>query len=251
MTAHANLIALVTGANRGLGLETSRQLAAQGVTVLMGGRDSTAIHAAAETLRAEGLEVLPTVLDVTDAEQIERVRGQIAAEFGRLDILVNNAGIITGETFMANSSKTITQDALRRTFEVNLFAPIALTQALLPLIEKAPAGRIVNLSSVLGSLTINRAWDDEPSPGFASFKPTAYDASKAALNMFTVHLAQALRHTPIKVNAAHPGWVKTDLGSDAAPMEVVDGARTPVALALLDADGPTGQFIHLGETLPW
>lgn len=251
MTANNNLVALVTGANRGLGLETSRQLAAEGVTVVMGGRDSAAIHAAAETLRNEGLKVLPTVLDITDAEQIEAVRGKLEAEFGRLDILVNNAGIITGEIFAENSAAKISTDDVRRTFEVNLFAPIALTQALLPLIEKAPAGRIVNLSSILGSLTVNRGWDDESFAGFADFKPTAYNASKAALNMFTVHLARALQHTSIKVNSAHPGWVKTDMGSEAAPMEIVDGAKTSVALALLGPDGPNGQFIHLGDSLPW
>ncbi|MEM9069514.1 MAG: SDR family NAD(P)-dependent oxidoreductase, partial [Myxococcota bacterium] len=106
---------------------------------------------------------------------------------------------------------------------------------------------IVNLSSVLASLTIHSNHDNE----FVEFKPLAYDASKAALNQFTVHLAATLRDTPIKVNSAHPGWVKTDMGSDAAPMEVVDGAKTSVALALLGEDGPSGRFIHLGEELPW
>ena len=249
--ANDNLVALVTGANRGLGLETSRQLAARGVTVIMGGRNASAIEAAAATLRAEGLKALPVVLDVVDPEHHRAVAAKIEADFGRLDILVNNAGIITGETFGENSAKTISTAALRQTFEVNLFAPIALTQALLPLIEKAPAGRIVNLSSILGSLAVNRGWDDPESAAFADFKPTAYDTSKAALNMFTVHLAAALRHTPIKVNSAHPGWVKTDMGSEAAPMEIVDGAKTSVALALLDADGPTGAFVHLGQELPW
>ncbi len=251
MAARTDLVALVTGANRGLGLETSRQLAAEGVTVIMAGREWAAIEAAAEGLRSEGHAVLPAVLEVTDGAQIEALRKKIEADFGRLDILINNAGIITGEHFGENSVRHIAGDALRQTFEVNLFAPIALTQALLPLIEKAPAGRIVNLSSILGSLTVNRGWDQPGFSDYADFKPTAYDASKAALNMFTVHLAAALRDTNIKVNAAHPGWVKTDLGGDAAPMEVVDGAKTSVALALLDADGPTGEFIHLGEELPW
>lgn len=241
-------IALVTGANRGIGLETSRQLAQAGVTVLMAGRDEASITQAANSLKASGLErVRPVVLDVVNDAQIEAVRGLIDAEFGRLDILINNAGLITGESFFENSSRTISQASLRQTFEVNLFAPIALTQALLPLIERSSAGRIVNLSSVLGSLTINRDFDGQ----MADLKPVAYNASKAALNMFTVSLAAALRHTPIKVNAAHPGWVKTDMGTDAAPMEIVDGAKTSVALALLDEQGPTGAFIHLGDTLPW
>lgn len=251
MADNKNLVALVTGANRGLGLETSRQLARAGVTVIMGGRTAESIEAAAKTLRGEGLEVLPVVLDVVNTAHHETVRAKIEADFGRLDILINNAGIITGEHFGMNSSTSISHAALRETFEVNLFAPILLTQTLLPLIEKAPAGRIVNLSSVLGSLTVNRGWDDPETAGYADFKPTAYDASKAALNMFTVHLAAHLRNTNVKVNSAHPGWVKTDMGSEAAPMEIVDGAKTSVALALLDADGPTGAFVHMGQELPW
>lgn len=249
--ASNTLVALVTGANRGLGLETSRQLAREGVTVIMGGRAAESINAAAETLRSEGLKVLPVVLDVVNPEHHATVARKIEADFGRLDILVNNAGIITGETFFENSATTISTDALRQTFEVNLFAPIALTQTLLPLLSKAPAARIVNLSSILGSLTINRGWDQPEIRDYADLKPTAYDASKAGLNMFTVHLAAALRDTAIKVNSAHPGWVKTDMGGEAAPMDIVEGARTSVALALLDADGPTGAFIHLGEPLPW
>jgi len=240
-------IALVTGANRGIGLETSRQLAAEGVTVLMGGRNEADINRIASELRGEGLDVLPVVLDVTNSDHIAALKAKIEGDFGRLDILVNNAGIISGETFWENSATTITVEALRKTYEVNLFAPIALTQALLPLIEKSDAGRIVNLSSILGSLTIHRDWSND----FANAKPVAYDSSKAALNMYTVHLAAALRNTNIKVNAAHPGWVKTDMGSDAAPMEIVDGAKTSVALALLADDGPTGAYVHLGDTLPW
>jgi NAD(P)-dependent dehydrogenase (short-subunit alcohol dehydrogenase family) len=246
-TKPTNLVALVTGANRGIGLETSRQLAKQGATVVMAGRSEEAIHQAAKTLKDEGLHVVPVVLDVGNSGQVEAVRKKLAADYGRLDILVNNAGIITGETFMENSTLSITHEALRNTFEVNLFAPILLTQALLPLLKAAPAARIVNLSSILGSLAVHSDTESE----MAGFKPVAYDASKAALNMFTIHLAAALKDTKIKVNAAHPGWVKTDMGSEAAPMEIVDGAKTSVALALLGEDGPHGRFIHLGEELPW
>ena len=247
MNTPSNRIAVVTGANRGIGLETARQLAQAGVTVLMAGRKDAAIRAAAEALKSEGLSVRPVVLDVVDPEQVTALVGFIEAEYGRLDILVNNAGIITGETFFENSARTISPDALRKTYEVNVFAPIALTNALLPLIEKAPAGRIVNLSSILGSLTVNRDYDSD----WGGAKPLAYNSSKAALNMFTVHLGAALKDTPIKVNSAHPGWVKTELGTDAAPLSVVDGAKTSVALALLGDDGPTGAFVHLGETIPW
>lgn len=240
-------IALITGANRGLGFETSRQLAAEGVTVFMGGRSEAAIFDAADTLRAEGLDVVPVVLDVTNDAQIEAVRAKIADAYGRLDILINNAGIITGETFAENSVTRVSKEALRTTFEVNVIAPVALAQVFLPLLKAAPAARVVNLSSALGSLTIH----SDPDSPYAPFKPLAYNASKAALNMATVLLAAELRDTPIKVNAAHPGWVKTDMGTDAAPMEIIDGAKTSVALALLDEDGPSGAYLHLGESLPW
>lgn len=247
-TDNKPLVALVTGANRGLGLETSRQLAAQGVTVLMAGRNADSIGESAAKLRGEGLTVEPVVLDVVNTAQIEAARKLIADRFGHLDILINNAGIIADESgFMSSNAQTVSADELRKTFEVNLFAVISVTQALLPLIRESKAGRIVNLSSVIGSLTVHSA----PDSPIAGFKPVAYAASKTALNMYTVCLAQSLADTPIKVNSAHPGWVKTDLGSDAAPMEIVDGAKTSVALALLGEDGPTGQFIHLGDQLPW
>jgi NAD(P)-dependent dehydrogenase (short-subunit alcohol dehydrogenase family) len=241
------LVALVTGANRGIGLETSRQLAAQGVTVIMAGRNQQSTEAAARALQSEGFKVVAATLDVVNPTHIESLRAKIEQDFGHLDILINNAGIITGESFMENSAQTITQAALRETFEVNLFAPIALTQAMLPLLKAAPAARIVNLTSVLGSLTLN----SDPNSPIGGSKALAYNASKAAVNMFTINLAQSLKGTNIKVNAAHPGWVKTDMGSEAAPMEIVDGAKTSVALALLGPDGPTGQFIHLGDNLPW
>lgn len=246
-TTKKPLIALVTGANKGLGFETSRQLAQQGVTVLMAGRNADNINAAVAKLRHEDLKVEPVVLDVLDAAQIEAVRGMIADRYGHLDILVNNAGIEAEGGFFQNNAARLTHDQLRTTFEVNLFSVINVTTALLPLIRAAEAGRIVNLSSIVGSLGMHCA----PDSFLANLKPTAYAASKAALNMYTVCLAAALADTPIKVNSAHPGWVKTDLGGDAAPMELVDGAKTSVMLALLGADGPTGKFIHMGEPLPW
>ena len=241
-------VALITGANRGLGLETARQLAGRGVTVLMAGRDAESINAAAAELRGEGLSVEPVVLEVREGAQVEAVRQHIADRYGRLDILINNAGIIADEGgFFQNNATTVGAEELRESFEVNLFAVINLTQALLPLLRESKGGRVVNLSSVIGSLTVHSA----PDSPIATFKPVAYAASKAALNMYTVCLAQALSDTAIKVNSAHPGWVKTDLGTDAAPMEIVDGAKTSVALALLGEDGPTGQFIHVGDPLPW
>jgi NAD(P)-dependent dehydrogenase (short-subunit alcohol dehydrogenase family) len=136
---------------------------------------------------------------------------------------------------------------LRKTLDTNFFAVVALTQTLLPLVRKSEAGRIVNVSSILGSLSLQAT---EGSPIY-DFKAFAYDTSKAALNSFTIHLAHELKGTKIKVNSAHPGWVKTDMGTDAAPMEIVDGAKTEVELATLGADGPTGGYLHMGETLPW
>ncbi len=243
----ATRIALVTGANRGIGLETSRQLAREGLHVLMAGRDEASIVAAAEAIRAEGLNVEPVVLDITDTSAVRTLREQLERRFGRLDVLVNNAGVILEGSFFQNNAATIEHDVLARTFEVNFFATVALTQELLPLLVAAPAGRIVNLSSILGSLGVH-SQPDSPLQGLA---PLAYDASKAALNVFTVHLAAALAGTKVLVNSAHPGWVKTELGTDAAPMEVVDGARTSVELALLPSGGPSGKFLHLGQEIPW
>ncbi len=241
-------IALVTGANKGLGFETSRQLAQLGIKVIMGARDKNKGVAAAEKLQAEGLDVQPVQLDVTNSDQIAQVSTMIESNFGRLDILVNNAGMAhPDEPLFSSSAATVTKQILQETFAVNFFALVELTQALLPLIEKSPAGRIVNISSMLGSLTLH----SDPQAGLDQLKPLAYDASKTALNQFTVHLAALLKNTPVKVNSAHPGWVKTDLGGDEAPMEIGDGAKTGVALATLDKDGPTGGFFHMGETMQW
>jgi NAD(P)-dependent dehydrogenase (short-subunit alcohol dehydrogenase family) len=141
----------------------------------------------------------------------------------------------------------VSQESLHKTFDTNFFQPIALTQTLLPLIKKSPAGRIVNLSSILGSLTLHA----DPNSPIYDKKTFAYDASKTALNAFTVHLAQELHDTPIKVNSAHPGWVKTEMGGEEAPMELAEGGKTSAQLATLPADGPTGGFFHMGQALPW
>jgi NAD(P)-dependent dehydrogenase (short-subunit alcohol dehydrogenase family) len=241
-------IALVTGANRGLGLETSRQLAKKGVKVLMGARDVTKGKAAARMLQDDGLDVQFIHLDVTNSDRIKIAAGQIEEEFGRLDILVNNAGMVDPEELLfANTTETISPKALRATFDVNFFGLVELTQALLPLIRKSDTGRIVNIASILGSLTVH----SDASSDFSQVKPFAYDSSKTAVNAFTVHLAATLKDTPIKVNSAHPGWVKTDMGGEEAPMDVTEGARTAVRLATLSPDGPTGKFIHFEEELPW
>lgn len=241
-------IALVTGANKGLGFETCRQLGRQGITVLLAARNRALGEGATAQLREEGLDVHFVVLDVTNSDQIHEARLQMEKHYGHLDILVNNAGTISPEEpLFGNSTATIAPEILRRTFDVNFFGLVELTQALLPLLKKSPAGRIVNVASILGSLTVH----SDPASDFAAIKPFAYDASKTAVNQFTIHLAAALADTPIKVNSAHPGWVRTDLGGNEAPMEVAEGAKTAIWLATLGPDGPTGGFFHGTERLPW
>jgi NAD(P)-dependent dehydrogenase (short-subunit alcohol dehydrogenase family) len=241
-----NKIALITGANKGIGFETARQLAASGgVHVVLAARDRAKGVDAALKLQAEGLDVEALTLDVTDAASIAAAVADVEKKFGRLDILINNAGILVQDGSKKVSEQTL--DAWRKTFDTNLFALIAVTQAFLPLLKKAPAGRIVNLSSILGSLALH----SDPASPIYDYKIPAYNVSKTAVNAYTVQLAYELRDTKIKVNAAHPGHVKTDMGGPSAPTEIVDGAKTSVALALIDAKGPNGAYIHMGEPLPW
>ncbi|MBN8527310.1 MAG: SDR family oxidoreductase [Planctomycetes bacterium] len=238
-------IALITGANKGLGFETARQLGRQGVTVLVGARDAARGAAAASTLAGEGIAAHHIAIEVTDAASISAAAAEVERRFGRLDILVNNAGVLD----YANDTgvETTSLATLRRVFETNFFGLVAVTQAFLPLLRRSDAGRIVNLSSILGSIGEH---SDPNSPIYAMRFP-AYDASKAAVNMYTAELAQTLKGTAIKVNAAHPGWVKTDMGGEQAPMQIIDGVKTSVALATLPADGPTGGYWHLGVHLRW
>lgn len=240
-------IALVTGANKGLGFETSRQLAQLGITVIMGCRNEARGRTAARRLRQEGFDAEFVRLDVTKPDQIRQVEKYIGKKFGRLDILVNNAGMAhKEEPLFMNSTETVSPKALRRVFDVNFFGLVALTQTLLPLIKKSSSGRVVNVSSILGSLSMQSDGGE-----MSEIKPFAYDASKTAVNAFTIHLAEALKDTNIKVNSAHPGWVKTDMGGPDAPMSPEEGAKTAVRLATLSDDGPTGKFFHEGEELPW
>jgi NAD(P)-dependent dehydrogenase (short-subunit alcohol dehydrogenase family) len=238
-------VALVTGATRGIGQETVRQLAEAGVTTLLAGRDPARTQAAADKLKAEGLPVEPITLDVTNADTIQKAVAEVKARFGQLDILVNNAGIVVDDFAKAPSEQTL--DAWRETFDTNLFAVVEVTKAFLPLLKAAPAARIVNVSSQLGSLTLHV----DPTSPIYNFKVPAYDASKSALNSWTVHLAYELRDTPIKVNAVHPGYVQTDMNGGQGEIDVPTGAKSSVGMALIGADGPTGSFTYLGKTLPW
>lgn len=247
MASNGKKVALITGAYKGIGFETARQLGHQGITVVVSARDQQKADQAAGKLKSEGIDAHGVKLDTTDADDYQAVASFLDKEFGKLDILVNNAGVMLGAGFGGNDTTQTSEEVLRKTFDTNFFGVIALTQALLPLLSKSEAGRIVNLSSILGSLTLH---SDPKSPIYGS-KTFAYDASKTALNAYTVHLAHELRDTKIKVNSAHPGWVKTDMGTDAAPMEIPEGAKTEVELATLPESGPTGAYIHLGKTLPW
>lgn len=240
-------VALISGANKGLGLETARQLGKLGYVVLLGSRDALRGEVAARLLREEGIEAKVVKLDVNKQTDIDAAAAMVEAEFGKLDVLVNNAGVMIEKGWTKNTTSETTVENLRATFEANLFAVFALTKALLPMLKLSEAGRIVNVSSILGSVSLQAT---KGSPTYST-KLFAYNASKAALNVLTISLAHELRGTKIKVNSAHPGWVKTDLGGDAAPMSVVDGAKTEVELATLGEDGPTGGFFHNGKEIAW
>ena len=244
-------VAFITGANKGIGLETARGLGQLGLTVVIGSRDEARGRAAAEKLRSEGIEGVEALrFDVTRAEDHTEAARHLEGRFGRLDVLVNNAGVhLENADYEGsfNTTSTVAMETLRGTFETNFFSIVALTRALLPLIRKAPAGRIVNVSSILGSLTVH----SDPASPIYDHKAFAYDASKTALNAFTVHLAGELRGTKIKVNSAHPGWVQTEMGGAAAPLPLSEGGKTSVRLATLPDDGPTGGYFHFGDRLPW
>lgn len=233
-------IALVTGGNKGIGFEIVRQLARQGILVLLGARDEGRGKEAARQLRDEQLDVQFVLLDQTKPETIAAAAAQIEQRYGQLDILVNNAGILLDQ---GTPTSQLNDEALERTLETNVRGVIRVTLALLPLLQRSPAGRIVNISSSGGSLT-------QQSEGAWNFAP-AYQMSKTTLNAFTVMLAQELKTTPIKVNSACPGWVKTDMGGPNAPGTTVEGADTPVWLATLPADGPTGGFFSSRRPVPW
>jgi len=239
-------IALITGANKGIGFETARQLGQQGVKILLGARDREKGERAAEELRREKIDASAIVLDANNPASIQNAAKEVEQQYGRLDILINNAGIMLDDETKKASEQSL--ETWRRTFDTNVFGLIATTQAFLPLLRKSPAGRIVNLSSILGSITLHST---PGSPIYESKNYASYNVSKSAVNAYTVQLAYELRDSPIKVNAAHPGWVKTDMGGQGASMELEDGAKTSVTLATLGADGPNGAYIHMGETLPW
>jgi NAD(P)-dependent dehydrogenase (short-subunit alcohol dehydrogenase family) len=238
-------VALITGANKGIGFETAKQLGDLGYTVLVGSRDTTKGQEAVTILTDSGITAHHVQLDVSSKDSIHQAAKDVAGKFDKIDALVNNAAVMIDD--YSTKTSEVGWETLSKTFETNLFGLAETVTAFLPLIQKSEAGRIVNLTSILGSNTLH---GDPTSPIFDAKIP-AYDISKSAVNAYTVHLAHELRNTTIKVNAAHPGWVKTDMGGENAPMELADGAKTSVKLATLSADGPTGKYIHMDEELPW
>ncbi|PJD90402.1 MAG: short-chain dehydrogenase [Legionella sp.] len=248
MYKHSGKIALITGANRGIGFEIARQLAENGVRVLLTSRNREAVVEAAQKLQSLGLEVEAYTLDVTQKQSIVAAFKEIKSKYSHIDILINNAGIRIEKYGKQPSKQTVQQ--WRKTFETNLFGVVEVTTAFLPLIRKSSAGRIVNVSSLLASLTMH----SDPnsyiySPMFKSLP--AYSASKSAVNSWTVHLAYELRDTSIKVNAVHPGYTKTDMNEGEGIFDIATGAKTSVKMALLANDGPNGSYLHMDEILPW
>jgi NAD(P)-dependent dehydrogenase (short-subunit alcohol dehydrogenase family) len=234
-------IAVVTGSNRGLGLETCRQLAKLGLSVILTSRDRDRGQAAVAELRAAGRDVAFHQLDVTDGASINRLGDFIAKEYGRLDVLVNNAGVFLdprgGDDASASSVFRAGLDTLRATMETNLYGPLRLCQVLIPLMQGS--GRVVNVSSGMGQLSEMNGC----CPG--------YRLSKTALNALTRILADELQNTGIKVNSLCPGWVRTDMGGPGATRSVDEGAETIVWLATLGDDGPSGGFFRDKQPIPW
>lgn len=236
--------ALVTGANKGIGFEIARQLAQMGIHVIIGARDPDRGRVAADKLCGEGLSAQFVRLDVTDPDQVAAAARRIEADHERLDILVNNAGIVDAEDGPPGKASL---DAVRRIFETNFLGALSVTQAMLPLLRRSEHARIVNLSSSLGSLSVN----GDPSSPYYQARLIGYNASKAALNMLTVQLAAELRGTAICVNSVSPGYVQTDLTGQTGFLTPQEGARLPVAFAILGEAGVTGRFMEPDGATPW
>lgn len=227
-------IALITGANKGIGLATARQLGARGMTVLVGARDAARGREAADKLRAEGVDARSVPLEVTDAASVAAAAELVEREYGHLDVLVNNAGIIRADGAGLPSQTTLV--SLREVYETNVFGVVAVTNALLPLLRRAPAARIVNVSSEVGSIAVMT----DPEGALFALTSIPYPSSKTALNMITAMYAKELRDTPIKVNAANPGYCATDLNHHSGFRTPEEGAEVSVHLATLPADAPSG-----------
>jgi NAD(P)-dependent dehydrogenase (short-subunit alcohol dehydrogenase family) len=244
MTTSEKKVALITGASKGIGIEIARQLSQLDITVLVGARDQERGISASEQLLSEGLDTHFILVDVTQATSIESAIGKIRDDFKRLDILVNNAGIqIDTHSGILELDPVIFQNTL----ETNAFGPLLLAQATVPIMKANGYGRIVNMASTLGSLAEIASPD---SPYNAVLSP-AYRLSKTLLNGITVLLAKELRGSNILVNSVCPGWVRTGMGGEEAPITPAQGADTPVWLATLPDEGTTGGFFRERQPIPW
>ena len=229
-------VALVTGGNRGVGFEICRQLGGQGHTVIVASRDRDNGEAAAEKLRAEGIDAHALQLDVVDSASIAAAADTVAKQFGVLDVLVNNAGTFVEEWGTLPSAVTVAQ--MRETFDTNFFGPLEVLHEFIPLMRESKAGRVVNVSSDMGSL----ANINNPESIVYDVMGPAYQASKVAINALTTLFAKEFKDTNFKVNSSSPGWSRTDMGGEEAPLSPAEGADTAVWLATLPDDGPTGGF---------
>jgi NAD(P)-dependent dehydrogenase (short-subunit alcohol dehydrogenase family) len=229
-------VAVVTGGNRGIGREIARQLAARGLTTILTARDLGKAELAAAPFERDGLPVVARRLDVTDQRSVDDLAASLEVEPGRIDVLVNNAGVLLDES-VAGTEPDL--GLIRATFETNLLGAWRVTAALLPLMRRGGYGRIVNLSS--GSGQLSDMWGGSP----------GYRVSKTSLNAMTRILAHELAGTGVLVNCCCPGWVETDMGGPNAQRSVEEGADTPVWLAILPDDGPTGRFFRDRRPIPW
>lgn len=245
-------VSLVTGANRGIGLEVAIKLAERGDRVYFGIRDPGKFKSIIENLTQRGLDVLPIQCNLEDELTMTNVVEIIRSNEGYLNILVNNAGVMLeddgGPSSGPNNAQFVHVDVLLKTFNVNYFGTVGLTQKLLPLLEKAPYGRIVNVSSILGSVALQATSDD---PRLPNHRQLAYNSSKASLNMFTIHLSKALEGTDIRVNSIHPGWVRTAMGGQHAERSPEEAASDIIKLASDSSDVPRCSFLFHGHPLPW
>jgi NAD(P)-dependent dehydrogenase (short-subunit alcohol dehydrogenase family) len=243
-------VAVITGANRGLGFATARQLARSGVKVIIGARNSAKGEEAADRLRAEGLDAESLSIDVDSPASVHEAARNVEQAHGRIDILINNAGILP-EATASDVDRPLDLRMFRESFATNVFGAVSVTKEFLPLLTKSASGRIVNVSSTMGSLTDQT---DPSSPYYGLVVP-AYQMSKAALNGFTIALSKLLADTSIKVNSVCPGWVQTDLGGPdnraAAPTTPADAAQIVVETALIPDDGPTGRFVDRQGIVAW
>ncbi|MGA7420195.1 MAG: SDR family oxidoreductase [Acidimicrobiales bacterium] len=239
-----NKIALITGANKGIGFEIARQVGLLGYTVLVGARDGARGAQAASELCAHQIDATAVALDVTNGTTITAAAKEIDGRYGRLDVLVNNAGISGGA---ATTPSEVPVGLMREVYETNVFGVVAVTNGMLPLLLRTPAARIVNMSSGLGSLSLS----SDPESDFGGLNYLAYQSSKAALNAVTIAYAKEFRDTAVKVNAADPGFTATDFNNHRGHRSVEQAAVVAVRLACLDDGGPTGTFQDEDGIVPW